>query len=80
MAIETCASKQGRLTELDAAILKLASGGQEILIRSGDKTVQYGVGNLGYLRQLRDELADQVACCTGDNVRRRRILYMMPVG
>jgi gpW len=77
---ETIADMQTRLDALDAAILKIATGGGVVLARIDDKTLQYGPGNLTLLRQMRDELADQVAASAGDCRRRRRLIYLTPFG
>jgi hypothetical protein len=66
----TDVEKKAQLAILDAAILTIATGGQKVLIRSGEKTVQYGPGSLAALQELRNGLL----------CRPRRLIYMTPVG
>lgn len=79
--MSTCAELQTRLDGYLAARDNLATGGQLVRVRNGDKDVQYGPGDGKRLDLLIREvrLAMQRQRCAGC-ARRGAMLYITPSG
>lgn len=75
----TCAELQARLADAETALHKAKLGTSVVMVRQGEKQVQYNAGDLAALERYVITLRDQVAACTGDTTRpRRRALGFIP--
>lgn len=72
----TCAEYRTLLAAARAALHSAQLGGQVVEIRSGEKQIKYGAGNIAGLQRYILELQRKVDACDGVRVYGRAIRFM----
>lgn len=76
----TCADYADKLHDAEDALHKLEIGTKVIMLRHGEKVVQYTPANVEHLRAYIASLKTKVDACNGVTTNRRRILRVLPIG
>lgn len=65
MSAERIAELRAKITNLDAAMLDLATGQRTVKLSYDGQSVEYGPGDKDLLKELRRQAADELATLTG---------------
>lgn len=74
----TCAQWQARLDEADLALHTLRTGGQTVVVRYGEKQVNYSPASIRDLQAYVTYLQGKVDACNGVRGTARRIVQVIP--